>query len=358
MALAILVGALFVLSALDTPQDGYRVRGSFLGRHQEWVVDHPLAAAFIRGQPRAAVRGLDTLQPDTQTLAYLSHRYSPDLATLFFAESHYRQAANRQAQDQYEAFVNTLMQGDSTLDWSALRSYYVLFVPGLGYESDTSTGANWARQRRVLSAYQVPHELVQTQEWGRASANASLIGARVRALSEQGEKLMIVSASKGSLDVALALDKLEASGEGMGLKAWVSVGGILRGSPVADAYLKAPQCWWAGGMLWLKGLSFDLLRDMSYAQRSQAFDQLRIPRDIFIVHLVGAPLQASLSQEIRRRYEFMASLGPNDGLTPLADQLSEQGRVITELGLDHYFRDSLIEVKTLALALSVAQLNP
>jgi len=49
----------------------------------------------------------------------------------------------------------------------------------------------------------------------------------------------------------------------------------------------------------------------------------------------------------------MRRLGPNDGLTLLADELTEQGLVVTEVGLDHYFRAPDIDLRTVALTYAV-----
>lgn len=48
--------------------------------------------------------------------------------------------------------------------------------------------------------------------------------------------------------------------------------------------------------------------------------------------------------------EAIRSLGPNDGLTLLADELIPGGVVVTDVGLDHYYKDPIIELKTIALA--------
>ena len=42
------------------------------------------------------------------------------------------------------------------------------------------------------------------------------------------------------------------------IKAWINVGGILRGSPIADNYLKAPKKLFAKFMLWIKGKKINI----------------------------------------------------------------------------------------------------
>ena len=50
-----------------------------------------------------------------------------------------------------------------------------------------------------------------------------------------------------------------------------------------------------------------------------------------------------------KMYDVMRKLGPNDGMTLLADQLVPGGIVITDVGLDHYYLDPEIDLKTFAL---------
>ena len=49
-------------------------------------------------------------------------------------------------------------------------------------------------------------------------------------------------------------------------------------------------------------------------------------------------------------------MGPNDGLTTLTDELTSQGIVITELGLDHYYSDPRIDQKAIALLHTALQI--
>ncbi len=46
--------------------------------------------------------------------------------------------------------------------------------------------------------------------------------------------------------------------------------------------------------------------------------------------------------------------GPNDGLTLLADELLPNGVTVIEPRLDHFYRDPEIDLKSLALANTVA----
>ena len=69
-----------------------------------------------------------------------------------------------------------------------------------------------------------------------------------------------------------------------------------------------------------------------------------------ILEYVGVPLSGHIGRSTRSRYDALSHLGPNDGLTLLADELVAGGVVVTDLGLDHYYRGPDIDVRTVALA--------
>jgi hypothetical protein len=232
-----------------------------------------------------------------------------------------------------------------------LKGHHVVFIPGLAYKEDTTTGADFACQRRLFSAFDISNELIETKEWGLSEDNTQIVADRIKVLSRNYNKIMLVSASKGSLETAVALGKILTPEETRSVTSWISVGGILRGSPIADNYLSTPKCWFAEMMLWMKGNKIDLVQDMSYKKRSEDFKSFVFPDHLRIIHFVGAPLSTEISKEIKGRYCSMKELRPNDGITPIADEITENGIVISELGLDHYFRDNDIDKKTLALAL-------
>jgi hypothetical protein len=294
---------------------------------------------------------------DTKTLSDLTANYSADVATFYFLQEVYRDTNNKQAQDYYTSYLHRQLTGSIGPELETLQKYFVVFVPGLAYKEDTSTGANFDRQRQLLISNGVQNELVETGEWDLVEVNASRVAVKLKELSEQHENIIVVSASKGGLETALALGRLMKPEETNSIKAWISVGGILRGSPVADDYLTAPKSWFAEFILWTKGKTRDVIQDMSYKRRSEEFKHLQFPDNIKIIHFIGAPLATRIDKKIESRYCSMIKLGPNDGLTPLADEITKNGIVVFELGLDHYFRDPNIDTKTLALALVAAKIQ-
>lgn len=342
--------AYIFLGASCTPNKLIKAEGNFLGKYLTTTVDHQLAKNIIEN-PNAHVvedffRKYREYELNTYTLSKISHEYSNDVATFYFLTELYRDSINRFCQALYQKSVSN----DEQTFYSSLKNYHFVFIPGLGYKEDTTTGADFSRQRRLLDQYGISNELIETEEWGLSNVNALIIADELKLINESNNNILIVSASKGGLETAIALSELLRPDEINNVKSWISVGGILKGSPIADNYLKAPKCWVAEFMLWTKGKNIDIVKDLSYKKRSVEFEKLNLPEHINVIHFLGVPLATQINKEIKRRYCSMIELGPNDGLTPIADEITKNGYVISELGLDHYYRDELIDKKTLALA--------
>jgi hypothetical protein len=71
------------------------------------------------------------------------------------------------------------------------------------------------------------------------------------------------------------------------------------------------------------------------------------------VNYVGVPLSGHITADARDGYRRLRRFGPNDGLTPLAEQWRHGGDVVPAVGLDHFYRDPNIAAATAALALAV-----
>ncbi len=330
----------------------HEATGDFCGQHMSIPLDHELAALFVQDDETVLgkLAEFDKQLLNTATLAKISSQYSRDVASLYFMNRIFRDQHNGKYQSHYQTFNRYQAEGQS-LDLSRLKKYYVLFIPGLAYKEDTTTGANFAQQIKLLNSIGVDNELIETEEWGLVEDNAQLIVNRLKQLSSAHDKIVLVSASKGGLETSLALGKYLDADIASSIQAWVSVGGILRGSPIADQSLKFPKSFLTRILLWKRGLKFDLVHDMSYVRRTKTYTDLKFPSHLKIIHFVGIPLSTQISKDIKSRYCSMRHLGPNDGLTPIADEITDQGIVISELGLDHYYRDPEIDKKTLSLAL-------
>lgn len=348
--------AYILFSSSCLPKIKIPVVGTLFGRAISTTVDDELARLMLSsptdGTVLALFESFSNAPLTTRTLAEITRKHSMDVATLYFLQQAYADERNRQAQDKYHTNLDALTNAGHSL--APLKDFHVAFVPGLDY-NDTSNGGDFARQRRLLSAHGISNELILTDAWGLTDANAVVVADRLRALSKTHQRIIVVSASKGGLETAVALGRELKAEECSSIKAWVSVGGILKGSPVADTYLCWPKCWVAEIGLMTVGQKISLVEDVSYAKRGSGFNDLVFPEQLMRVHFIGAPLSAQVEKRIRSNYCSISAFGPNDGITPLADEVSDGGIIVSELGLDHYYRSPDIDKKTIALALTVAE---
>lgn len=333
------------------------VNGLLHGKPVDAIVDHILATRLLTSPDDPSVIQLfkeysqESLH--NQLLLHIARKYSPDVSSLYFIQRVYQVLKNRISQDRYQSTIEQLKRGEAENLIKPVKSYLIVFIPGFDYKDDPSKGADFARQRKLFSEYGIQNLLIETNDWGTADENSIFIAKELSQLTKKHDSILIVSASKGGLDVAIALGKHINPLDTKSIKGWISIGGILRGSPIADWYLSGFRKWFAWFKLRLKGRSLNVVRDISYIRRSNDFLSISFPSSMRIFHVVGLPLTHAINKKIKSRYQVLLErFGPNDGLTTPCDQISETGTIVTELGLDHFFKDADIDRKTLALALT------
>jgi len=296
---------------------------------------------------------------DSDSLRELTQEFSPDLATLYFVSRVYQDPINRKAQDAFHAHVATLRaKGPKEVLRIAKRAapYLIAFVPGYAYKRDPTTGADFAQQRRLMTEAGFKNVLIETDELATVDTNAKIVASEILRLNEEHRRIILVSTSKGGTEVALAIGKLLPPERLEGVQAWISIGGLLRGTPSADQALQWPKSWLVRTALFFTGHRGEVIEDLNTKKRREVFAQLEFPERIVTLQYVGVPLSGQIAEYVQGRYDDLKDLGPNDGLTLLADELVDGGIVITDIGLDHYYLDPEIDLKTFALASVVLDL--
>lgn len=289
---------------------------------------------------------------NSDNLRELTQHFSPDFATLYFVSRIYQDPRNRRAQQAFHSHL-AAMRNKGRAEMSRIAegftSYLIAFVPGYAYKRNPATGADFARQRRVMNRAGFNTLLIETDEIGTVEENASILAGEVTRLGKKYEKVILVSSSKGGPEVALAIGKLMMPDQLRNVKAWISIGGLLRGSPSADQALKWPRSWLVRMAFFFKGLRAKVIENLTTKKRKAVFAGLTFPSHIVTLQYVGVPLSGQIGEYVEGRYKDLREFGPNDGLTLLADELVPGGIVITDLSLDHYYLDPEIDLKTFAL---------
>jgi len=355
--------------AACAPLARYDTAGELAGQRVETRVDSPAAAYYLTSylpgrhddaalseRITATLREIDPAPQNRAGLEALTQAQSTDLATIHFIARVYQDAANRRLQDRYHEYLERLTNAPQESIGAAdedFTGYKLVFVPGYAYRNNPTNGADFRRQRELLTRLGFDPILLATEELGTVEVNAAIVAAELAKLAVRDERLIVISASKGGPEVAMALSALQDDPALERIKAWISVGGLLRGSPYADRFLSGIKRWVARFVLKRRGQPPDIMDNLSTVVRRPAFDELSLPSGLLVMHYVAAPLSGHVAEATRGRYRVLRRQGPNDGLTLLADELTASGLVVTAVGLDHYFRAPDIDLRTVALTYAV-----
>jgi hypothetical protein len=355
------ISLLFVLLSLAACA-GLPVRGSVGGQTIDTRVDSEVAGYYLanylagKHSNRALDERIDRVYqiadgdlPDRDELKRLSDEFSVDFAALYLADRIDRNPVNRRfrkAFDQTRDYIREAFREGHVRLPATAADYEVLFVPTYLYKRLTFTGADMAAPREALQKVGFTCYFVETQDDGAVETNADLVIAAIRARAQSGRRLIIVSASKSGPEVALALTKLGPA-ETHHVAAWINTVGALQGSPVADERL-APEIEFIVGKVDPAGRE-----SIMTARSRQRFNSFRIPEHVLVVNYFGIPVSGSISFLARRGFFPLRKYGPNDGIVLLSDMIFPRGVTLAELGSDHFLLNEHLDVKSVALAITV-----
>jgi hypothetical protein len=312
-------------------------------------------AAAAYGDPAVEAQALAALERgDTpalrEALAALGRAKSLDDAAALFADAVERLPRNRAFRARFDA----ALAGPLAPPAGQAR-YLFVFVPGWLYRTNTESGADFARPRRVLAAHGYAVQLADIDENGTVEANGDALAAELERLAGDGRRLILVSTSKAGPETQLALDRLERAGRAAHVAAWVNIGGLLNGTPLADHWDAWPRRWLAALGFAFMGHGTESIGTMTTGARRPRFPELRLPAELLVVTYLGAPRAADVTPGAQGDYAIIAPYGPNDGMTLLADALVPQGVTLVERGLDHYFATPDIDRRIAALTQAVVE---
>lgn len=362
-SVTIVLAFVFLLMAGCAALPRVPARGSLAGETMDTTVDSAAARCLLDVQidadaHQAAARcGLDGIlarydsMPLTRgTLAALADEISVDVAVIYLVRRVLANSRNAHWQQALVGEVEAIRRSGVFQGPLAYGDHLIVFVPGWLYRFQPGTGADFSRELRLLHRFGLRAWRLDVNENGTIEANARRIAAGIQDLARSETSLILVSTSKAGPEVAYALGALLTPKETRVVKAWLSIGGILQGTAIADDARRWPRSWLAALYFWWHGFSTDSIESMTTVRSRARLEEVRIPPHILLVHYMAAPLSGQISEGARDRYLRMRRLGPNDGLTLLADELLPDGIVVVEPGDDHYYRDLLRDYKTLAFA--------
>lgn len=332
------VGMQSINTRVDSDAARYYVENYLAGNHTDTELDERIDGVY---------QNAGGSLPDRGELKLLSDEFSVDFAALYLADQITRTPLNRRfriAFDQaYDHVRIALPQSRVKLPAAAI-DYEVLVVPIYLYKRLVGSGADLAA-RAALEKVGLPCHFVETQEDGAVETNADMVAAAIRARMQSTRRLIVISASKSSPEVALALTRLEAA-ENRHVAAWINVAGVLQGSPLADEHLFKE-------LEFLVGEVDPAGEESLTTQRSRRrFDSLRIPKHVLVVNYVGNPVTGTLSFWGQPGFKALQKYGPNDGVSLLSDTIFPDAVTLADLKNDHFMRGKPLDVTTVALAIT------
>jgi hypothetical protein len=211
-------------------------------------------------------------------------------------------------------------------------------VPGASYEETPRTGADGRLVREQAERMGCPTVLVPLATTGTVRENARILCDWLA--SQPDRPVILASVSKGGSDVKVALAEPDAETAFRNVVAWVSLCGILDGTPLIDWLLsRSPGAGAVRLYYRLRGKGTGFLRELRYRSGGPLDRPLRLPPHIRLISVAGFPLREHLTRRSSRNcHQRLAPLGPNDGALVLADVCALPGLVYPVWGADHYLQ--------------------
>jgi hypothetical protein len=214
----------------------------------------------------------------------------------------------------------------------------VAIAPAALYKEYRRSGADGRRVREVGEKLGLTVETIPLEPMGALEVNASILLQWLQDCAY--DNIVIVSLSKGSSDVKKALVMEGAFDAFSKVSVWISVGGLLEGTPLARWLLsneRFPTAFRALNRI--RGVNFRFLEEVDRRPDGPLDFDFSLPAHVRLLHLLGFPLPEHATNWLARLlYRRLAQLGPNDGFMLLTDAVEWPGLIYPVWGADHYFR--------------------
>jgi len=232
-----------------------------------------------------------------------------------------------------------------------------VYVPNLGYLADPKSRTVGAAVCTVAERAGCRSYAVETQPTEDLQTNGRIVCEALAKCHEQ--KIILMSVSKGSADVKMALRDQDGDQAFRNVVAWIDVCGLADGTPVVNLLATARSQALKDQILQMfRNRDPNLVRgclavahELGYGKGFPLHDPVDTPSHILRLNVVGFPTRRHLANDVSRAlYEIASSYGPNDGYGVLWEMVNNPGDVYAIWGTDHYFHNG-IDTERLATAL-------
>jgi hypothetical protein len=243
------------------------------------------------------------------------------------------------------------LRGQPAAAWN--RDALLVVVPGASYREIPSSGVDGRLVREEAERIGCRTGLVPIASTGTLRQNARTICDWLAAQPDR--PLILVSLSKGAPDLKTALDEPDAEVAFRNAKAWISLCGLLDGTPIADwALSRSPGASLVRHYYRLRGRNLEFMNELRYRSGGPLDRPLRLPPHLRLISVAGFPLRKHLNRRASRRcHKQLERFGPNDGALVLSDVCALPGLLYPVWGADHYLqpKPEIFDVRALMRAL-------
>jgi hypothetical protein len=307
------------------------------------AADRSLLAEVAAWEPARTLESLDAA-----TLAELTRRRGVDWATALLFQ-------RITASPRHGPFIRQIESLRATPPVNVTPGH-LLVVPGAYYAEYPHVGGDGRFVREPAATLGFSSAMVPCRSVAPLAESAACV---IATLLAQERPVILVSLSKGSADVKLALRDPRAADAFGHVTAWIDLSGLTEGTPVVDRVLDSALLSLAARALFhFRGHDYAFLRDLSTRPNAPLAGDLRVSPPITTIHIAGFPMKRHLSTRLtRRHHRRLAARGPNDGNMLLAGLLARAGFIYPIWGSDHYLRPTW-DVGTLVKAVLAYSATP
>lgn len=215
----------------------------------------------------------------------------------------------------------------------------MVIVPGMFATEKPELGGDGALLIEIAASLGFKVSTAPTN--GKASLAQNALSLHRYLLALADENFWLVSVSRGSSDVKVMLSHYPDAPYHQHLQHWISVSGIVTGSPLINRLANAKiNSFFIRSLSRLRGMSPDLLGEFDCNHSHWSDDHYK---DRFgITYVTPVPLDWHVTGAVQPRYERLAGTGPTDGIYLLADMLKQPGCIYPIWGADHMLRVPLL----------------
>lgn len=212
-------------------------------------------------------------------------------------------------------------------------------IPGAFYLEHKKTGADGAQLAAILESMNCRVERIGVESFGSLARNATIIADWLS--RHRRERVALISLSKGSADLKIALGLPHAAELFRGVDVWMSLSGLSEGTPLVAWLRRRP--WRSLGvrlLLRLRGQRYSVVEELRREPGGALTAWPAVPSHLRLIHILSFPLRRHLAHPwAARGFERVAPLGPNDGGGfLLSDTARLPGTVFPVWGADHYLQ--------------------